>query len=212
MKLYYSPGACSMACHIVLNELELPYLLEKVDLKTHKTDRGEDFHKINPKGYVPALQLDDGGILTENAAILTYLIGLKPALVPPVSTDKMLPYRRFEWIVFIATEIHKTLGALWDPNLPPEAVKLIKEKASKRFDFVDKHLAKQSFLLGNIFDAAPDSYLFTVLNWCEPLQVDLSPWDNLRDFMSLIRNRPLVQKTLTEEGLIEAQELPAGST
>jgi glutathione S-transferase len=197
MKLYYSPSACSMATHIVLNELGLNYALEAVDLKTHKTDKGEDFSNINPKGYVPALMLDDGQVLTEGVSILSYLTDLKS------SKEKAHDYRQLEWLVFIATELHKSIGSLFRyKDAPQEIVKGIKDKVAKRLDYMDRNLIKKEFVYGNTFGPA-DAYLFTVLNWCPYLGIDLSPWKNISDFVKRTQERPSVQKTLRQEGLLK---------
>jgi glutathione S-transferase len=122
MKLYYSPGACSMASHILLNESGIAYQTEKVDLKNHRTEKGEDFYKINPKGYVPALQLDNGKILTENVAILSYLSDSKPMQQAAVSEDKMDHYQKLEWLAFISTELHKAFSPLLTKTNSPKVL------------------------------------------------------------------------------------------
>src|SRR5258705_10197660 len=151
MKLYYSPAACSMASHILLNEWNIPHTTQSVDLRTHKTSKGEDFYTINPKGYVPALTLDNGYTLTENIAILSYLSDSKGA----VKGDK---YQFLEWLAFISTELHKGIGALFGlKDGPAEVVKIIKEKAAKRLKLIHEHLACKEFIFGNMFTAA-DAY------------------------------------------------------
>lgn len=195
MKLYYTPSACSMASHIVLNELGLKYDSETVYLKIHKTAKGEDFYKINPKGYVPVLVLDNGQILTEGVAILTYLTELKS------SQEKVDRYKQLEWLVFIATELHKAVSSLFGyKDAPKEIIAGIKDKVAKRFDFMDKNLADREFVSGDAFGPA-DAYLFTVLNWCPRLGIDLGPWKNLVSFVKRIQARPAVQKTLQQEGI-----------
>ena len=197
MKLYYSPGACSLASHIVLHELGLSHETEKVDLKTHQTAGGADFYKINPKGYVPALALDNGQVLTEGVAILTYLTELKPA------QEKLDRYQQLEWLVFISSEIHKSLGSLFGyKNGPEDVVKGIKERVAKRFDHMEKHLANKEFIYGNSFGPA-DAYFFTVLGWCPLLNIDLKSWKNLTAYSQRIAQRPAVQKAMRAEGLLK---------
>ncbi len=196
MKLYYSPGTCSMASHILFNEWDIPYTIESVDFKTHKTAKGEDFYKINPKGYVPALTLDDGRTLTENIAILSYLSDSKGA----VKGDR---YQFLEWLAFISTELHKGIGSLFGyPNGPQEVVSGIKDKVAKRLKVVNDHLAGRKFVLGDAFSAL-DAYLVTILNWCPKLKVDLNPYKNINDYLKNMMVRPSILKTLKQEGLVK---------
>ena len=196
MKLYYSPGACSMAAHILLNEWNIPHSIHPVDLKTHKTHTGEDFYKINPKGYVPALELDNGQILTENIAILSYITDLKG----PVDGDK---YKFLEWLAFISTELHKSIGSLFGyKNGPEDVVKGIQEKVAKRLGLIDGHLVGKQFMFGDAFSAA-DAYVVTVLNWCPMLHVDLSSYINISNYLKSMHVRPSIQKTLQQEGLLK---------
>ncbi|MBV4542189.1 glutathione transferase GstA [Pseudomonas vlassakiae] len=201
MKLFYSPGACSLSPHIVLNELDLPYTVEKVDLKTHTTASGADFYTLNGKGYVPALQLDNGEVLTEGPAIIQYLAEHKPQanLLPPAGTLERA--RVQEWLNFIGTELHKTLAALFNPSISPEAKSKTIETFGKRLGFVDKALQGKDYLTGNAFSVA-DAYLFTIVNWAPMLKIDLSPWPTVVQFQKRVANRPAVQKTLKAEGLI----------
>ncbi|WP_176508027.1 MULTISPECIES: glutathione transferase GstA [Pseudomonas] len=201
MKLFYSPGACSLSPHIVLNELDLPYTVEKVDLKTHTTASGADFYMLNAKGYVPALQLDNGEVLTEGPAIIQYLAEHKPQanLLPPAGTLERA--RVQEWLNFIGTELHKTLAALFNPSISPEAKSKTIETFGKRLGFVDKALQGKDYLTGNAFSVA-DAYLFTIVNWAPMLKIDLSPWPTVVQFQKRVANRPAVQKTLKAEGLI----------
>jgi glutathione S-transferase len=193
MKLYYSPGACSMAAHILFNEWNIPYKLEKVDLKAHKTQDGADFYKINPKGYVPALELENGQLLTENIAILSYISDLKQGV-------KEGHYQFLEWLAFISTELHKGIGSLFAFK-EPGTVQMIKDKVAKRLAIVDGQLASHGYLLGNEFTAA-DAYLVTVLSWCTPLQIDLKPYANISSYLGRMMNRPSIKNTLKEEGLL----------
>lgn len=202
MKLYYSPGACSMASHIALNEFGLAHTAEAVDLKTHRTQSGRDFHTINPKGYVPVLELDNGDLLTEGVAILSCLSEMKvPGGVLPRVKDTER-YRLLEWLVFIATELHKGFGTLLSyKEGPGNIVDDAKKKIGRRFDYVDKHLSGRQFLIGDSFTVA-DAYLFTIVSWCPWVAFDLSPWKNIEDYSQRMLVRPAVQKTMKEEGLI----------
>lgn len=201
MKLFYSPGACSLSPHIVLNELDLPYTIEKVDLKNHTTASGADFRKINAKGYVPALELDNGEVLTEGPAIVQYLADQKPQanLLPPAGS--LGRARVQEWLNFIGTELHKTLSALFNPSIGEEAKTKTLETFGKRLGFVDKALQGKEFLTGKDFSVA-DAYLFTIVNWAPMLSIDISPWPTVAEFQKRIASRPAVQKTLKTEGLI----------
>jgi glutathione S-transferase len=196
MKLYYTPGACSMASHILFNEWGIPYTIESVDLGTHKTEKGEDFYKINPKGYVPALILDNGHTLTENIAILSYLSDSN-------GSEKGDRYQFLEWLAFISTELHKGIGSLFGyPNGPEEVVKGIKDKVAKRLKVVNDHLAGKELVFGDAFSAL-DAYLVTVLNWCPKLKVDLNSYKNINDYLKRMMVRPSIQKTLQQEGLVK---------
>src|SRR5512147_3065582 len=153
MKLYYSPGACSLAPHIMIREAGLPADIVKVDLGTKKTEKGEDFSKINPKGYVPTVQLDNGQVLTEVAVLLQYIADQKPEakLIPPAGTlDR---YREQEWLNFIATEVHKGFGPLWNPATPDSFKAIVKKKLGDRFALLDKHFSTNDFLMGKSFTA-----------------------------------------------------------
>lgn len=200
MKLYYTPGACSLASHIVATEAGLPLQLVKVDLREHRSEDGSDFTAINPKGYVPALVLNDGEVLTEGVAIMQYLADLAPqsGLAPAAGT--MARYRLQEWLTFVSSEIHKMFGPLWNPDIPEEIKEGARGRLARRFTWLDPELAHRSYLMGEAFTAA-DAYAFTVVNWCGFHQVDLAPYANLRAFMDRVRNRPKVQQALKEEGL-----------
>jgi glutathione S-transferase len=200
MKLFYAPGACSLSPHIVAVEAGVPIGLVKVDLRSHKTEDGRDYYAINPKGYVPALEMDDGSILTEGPAIVQYLADRNPAsgLAPAAGTVER--YRLQEWLGFIGTEIHKTWGPLWNPALPADQRQATLERLGGRFGYVVKALQGKPFLTGNGFTAA-DAYLFVVLNWAPMTKVDLSAWPALQEFAARVRARPKVQQALKEEGL-----------
>jgi glutathione S-transferase len=200
LQLYYTPGACSLASHIVLRETGLDFGLIRVDLATGKTEQGEDFRAINPKGYVPALRLDDGELLTENQVILQFLADRCPGagLAPAAGT---LPrYRLMEWLAFIATELHKGFGPLWNPATPEATRQVVLAQLAMRFDFVEAALNQREGLTDAPFSLA-DAYLFTVLGWASIHRIDLTPWPNLREFRQRIIVRPAVQAALKAEGL-----------
>ena len=203
MKLYYAPGACSLAAHIVAREAGLPLGLDKVDLASHTTQGGQNYRTVNPKGYVPAIALDDGSVLTEVAAIIQYLAdqGSGSGLAPANGT--MERYRLIEWITFISSEIHKGFGPLWNPSTPDAVKAATKEKLATRFAYLDKILAAQPFLTGSTFTIA-DAYLFTVVNWTNYHHVDLSPFPHLQAFQNRVASRPKVQEALEAEGLKQA--------
>jgi glutathione S-transferase len=202
MKLYYSPGACSLAVHIAAREAGAPITLEKVDLATRKTETGADFLGINPKGYVPAIGLPDGEVLTEAAALLLYVADGKPeaGLVPAPGTIKR--HRLHEWLTFITSEIHKGFGPLWNPATPDSVKQATKDKLAQRFAYLDKVLASRPYLTGDTFTVA-DGYLFTVVNWSKYHAVDLAPYPNLRAFLDRVAARPKVQEALAAEGLLK---------
>lgn len=203
MKLFYSPGACSLASHIVALEAGLSLEIEAINLRSPERTMlsGKPFSSLNPKGYVPALQLDDGQVLSEGIAIMLYLAGKNPdaKLVPAINSMDYL--RQIEWLVFVSSEIHKGFGPLWNPASPEDFRKASTEKLLKRVDYIDQQLAGKSFLQGNSFSIA-DAYAFTVLNWSKPLKVDLSAYKNVQAYMERIASRPAVQAALKAEGLI----------
>lgn len=203
MKLYFARGACSMAPHIILREGGFSFELERVDLATHQTAGGEDYRRINPKGYVPALRLDDGSLLTEVAVVLQYLADQKPdaGLAPPYGG--MPRYRVMEWLNYIATEVHKTFGPFFNPKLAPEARDSQMALLARRFDYLSEALATQHFLVGDTFGIA-DAYLFTVLSWSNYLKIDLAPWPVLQDYLARVAARPAVRDAMKAEGLINS--------
>ena len=207
MKLYYSPGACSLAPHIALSEAGLPYTTKRVDLKTHTLVDGTDYYTINPKGYVPLLELDDGARLTEIAAIVQYIADRKPgALAPAYGT--MERYRLMEWLNFIATELHKQFSPLWYPTTPEATKDAQIAKLKTRFELISKTLAAQPYLMGNDFTVA-DAYLFTILNWAPMLKVDLAPWPALVAYQARVAARPAVHAALVAEGLVKGERASA---
>jgi glutathione S-transferase len=202
MKLYYSPAACSLSPHIVLRELALPFELVKVNLKTKRTADERDFTAINPKGYVPALELDDGQVLTEGPAIVQYLADRKPeaGLAPPNGT--LARYRLQEWLNFISTELHKQFSPLFAPNTPDATKDAQRERLAARFDWLSKQLEGKDYLLGKDFSVA-DAYLFTVLSWGRHVGIDLAKWPTLKQYVERVAARPAVQEALKAEGLVK---------
>jgi len=193
MKLYYAPGACSLASHIVACEGGLKLALEKVDLKEHRTESGKDFYDVNPKGYVPALALDDGSVLTENVALLTYL-GDTADLTP----KGMERYRLLEWLAFITSEIHKSFGPLFQ-GAPGDAPQKAREKIIKRLGFIEERLTGD-YLMGAAFTPA-DAHLYVMLRWCEKMGIDIAGLHRLEGFKARMAARPGVRAALTAEGI-----------
>jgi glutathione S-transferase len=205
MKLYYSPGACSLSPHIVLREGGFDFQLERVDLLRAVTETGADYKTINPLGYVPALQLDDGQVLTEGSAIVQYLADRVPEkrLAPPAGTLER--YRLMEWLNFISTELHKGFGALFNSALSDDAKAVIKSPLEQRIAHAEKRLGAGPYVMGHDFSVA-DAYLFTVLGWGKYVNVDLAPWPGLLDYLGRVATRPAVQAALAAEGLIPASK------
>jgi len=202
MKLYYAPGACSLSPHIVSRELGIPVELQKVNTNDKTMEGGGDYWKVNPRGYVPALELDNGQILTEGPAIVQYLADQKPeaGLAPkPGSFER---YRLQEWLNFLTAEVHKQFTPLFKPNTPEDYKKIAKENLGTRFDWLDKQLAGKDYLMGKQFTVA-DAYLFVLLNWTKPMQIDLARWPNLAAFHARVGARPKVQEALQTEGLLK---------
>jgi len=200
MKLYYSPGACSLSPHIVVSETGINVELEKVNLAEHKTASGQDYMTINPKGYVPALQLDDGTVLTEGPAIVQYLADQKPAsgLIPAAGAIDR--YRVQEWLNFIGTELHKNFGALFNKATPDATKETAKASITKRLAYLNDRLAGKQYLMGSTFTVA-DAYAFTIVNWTNFVGIDLKPYPNLAAYMARVAARPKVLETLKAEGL-----------
>lgn len=202
MKLYYSPGACSLAPHIVVRELSLPHVLVKVNTRTKQVEDGGDYLQINSKGYVPALETDDGQLLTEAGTILQYLVDRKPesGLAPAAGT--MERYRLMEWLNFIATEIHKGFGPLWKPDSTEDEKDRTRDRLALRLEWLSKQLGGNEYLMGRFTVA--DAYLFTVLNWGQWTGVDLARWPALQAFVSRVAARSKVQEALLTEGLVKS--------
>jgi len=203
MKLYYSPGACSLSPHIVSREAGLPVDLVKVDTKTKKVEDGSDFLAINPVGVVPVLTLDNNETLTEGPAIVQYLADMKPesGLMPKQGSFER--YRVLEWLNFITSELHKQFTPLFKPNTPDDYKAIAKENVLKAFKRVNTVLADKPYLTGDTFTVA-DAYLFVVSNWARFHHIDLAQWPNLSAFMERVKARPAVQEAMKAEGLIKA--------
>ena len=204
LKLYYAPGACSQAIHIALHEARLEHTSEAVDLRAKRTETGADYWAINPKGAVPALDLGNGEVLTENAAILQYLGDLAgdPQLFPPVGDLRR--YRVLEWLNFIATELHKGFGPLWNPASLEDAKQGARDILAKKFDYAEKKRGAGPFLMGEQVTIA-DPYLFVMLSWTGMHSIDLGRWPGLVAFHERMRSRPAVDIVLRAEGLVEEE-------
>lgn len=202
MKLYFSPGACSLSPHIVLLEAGLDFRTEKVDLRDKRTAGGADYRLVNPKGAVPALMLKNGEVLTEVPAIVQFLADLAPEkqLAPPAGSFER--YRLAEWLNYIGTEVHKGFGPLFNRAATPEMRDMAISALNLRFGHLARSLEGRDYLMGERFTAA-DAYLFTVLNWCGFTGIDLAPWPVLRAFQARVAARPAVQQALRDEGLLK---------
>jgi glutathione S-transferase len=203
MKLYYSPGACSLSPHIALHEAGLQHELVKVDLKAKKTEKGDDFTAINPKGQVPALLLDSGELLTEGPVIVQ-VIADKAAgknLAPANGTDAR--YRMQEWLNFTTSELHKNFSPLFNPAIPDEVKKFFTDRIIGKFKYADSQLAGRDYLMGKQFTVA-DGYLFVMLTWADRMKIDLSAMKNLMAYKDRVAARPNVQAALKMEGLLQA--------
>ncbi|MDR6854395.1 glutathione transferase GstA [Variovorax guangxiensis] len=200
MKLYYSPGACSLSPHIALREAGIAFEPVLASTKSHKLQDGTDYYGINPLGYVPMLELDDGTRLREGPAIVQYIADLAPTknLAPAAGT--LSRYRLQEWLTFIGTEIHKTYSPFFNPAMPDEAKAVFKSKLQSRYEWLDRELAGKQYLMGEHFTVA-DGYLFTVTNWAKPVGIDLSPYPNVQAWHARVGARPNVQEALKAEGL-----------
>jgi len=201
MKLYYSPGACSLAPHIAMREAGIPVDLKKVDLKAKQVDGG-DYKQINGKGYVPAIGLDDGSVLTECPVILQYIADQKPeAGLAPKPGDKAR-YKLQESLNFITAELHKGMGTFFNPALTDEWRKAASDRLALRLDWMAKQLDGKPYLMGDKFSVA-DAYLFTILNWAPMVKFDLAKWPALVDYQKRVSQRPKVQEALKAEGLVK---------
>lgn len=200
MKLYFAPGACSLAPHIASSELGIQLDLEQVDLREKKTKSGNDYWTINPKGQVPMLELDNGERLTEVPVILQYLSDQKPAAGLSPAAGTMDRYRMLEWLNVVTSDMHKTYGPIFRPTTPDEFKKLSREVIGRRLEWLDKHLAGKQYLMGEKF-TLPDMYMFTVLRWSPVVGVDLSRYPNVKAYADRVAARPKVAAALKAEGL-----------
>jgi len=202
MRLFFSPGACSLSPHIALREAGIPFEAVQVHLGSKRTQAGDDFRRLNPKGSVPALEISDGVLLTEGPAIVQYIADLKPAsqLAPPCGT--MPRYRLQEWLNYISTELHKQFSPLFNGSAraPESWRQVVREGLFSRLDYVSDQLAERTYLMGEAFTVA-DCYLFTVLRWTRPVKIDLGRWPTLHGYAARVTRRPAVQAALAAEGL-----------
>ena len=203
MKLYYSPGACSLSPHIALHEAGLQHELVKVDLRAKKLENGDDYLKVNPKGQVPALMLDNGELVTEGPVIVQMIADKAAAknLAPAATSPER--YKLQEWLTYINGELHKNIGPLFNPALSDDAKAVFKDRALGKFKYIDGQLAGHDYLMGNHFTVA-DGYLYTMLRWAEGMKFDLSGLSNLQAYKDRIAARPKVQEALVKEGLVKA--------
>ena len=200
MKLFYMPGACSLAPHIVASEAGIDVELIKVDGKTKTTETAENFLATNPHGYVPALVLPDGELLTEASVVVQYLADQKPETGLMPAAGSMARYRVQQWLAFVSTELHKAFGVFFKPNTPEATKEINREHLAKRLAYVDGKLDGRSYLTGDAFTAA-DAYLWTILGWAKHVGIDLSSFANIQRYLGAVAARPAVQKALRAEGL-----------
>jgi glutathione S-transferase len=203
MKLYYSPGACSLSPHIALLEAGLPYDLVKVDVRAKKLENGDDYFQINPKGQVPALGLENGEIMTEGPVIVQMIADQAAGKNLAPANGSPERYRLQEWLNFVTTELHKNFSPLFNPAIPDEVKAFFKDRIMGKFKYTDQKLAGQDYLMGSQFTVA-DGYLYTMLRWAEGNKMDLSGLNNLMAFKDRVGARPKVQEALTKEGLMKA--------
>ena len=203
MKLYYSPGACSLSPHIALLEAGLPYDLVKVDLRAKKLENGDDYLKVNPKGQVPALALDSGELVTEGPVIVQMIADKVAGKNLAPARDSAERYKFLEWLNFVTSEVHKNFGPLFSPVLADDAKAFFKDRVMGKFKYLDGALAGHDFLMGKQFTVA-DGYLFTMLCWADRMNFDLSALPNLLAYKARVGARPKVQEALTKEGLLKA--------
>jgi glutathione S-transferase len=202
MKLYFMPGTCSLSPNIVAHELGLPVEMLQIDRKNKLTPAGQDYKTINPKGSVPALEMENGQVLTEGAAIVQYLADLKPESKLAPAAGTLERYRLQEWLNYIASEVHKSYSPLFNPRNPDDVKAAAREHLGTRFSFLEKHFDTNEFLMGSAFSVA-DAYLFTVLRWAAAVHVDLASWPKLKAFFDRIAARPAVIAAMTQEKLIK---------
>jgi glutathione S-transferase len=201
MKLYYSPGASSLSAHIVLREAGLAFEPVATPLKTHQLADGTDYYTINPLGYVPLLELDDGTRLREVPAIVQYIADQVPTKYLAPASGTLPRYRLQEWLTFIGMELHRSFSPLFNAQVPEEVKKIYRDRLAKRYQWLEEQLTGKDFLMGSHFSAA-DAYLFTVTRWAKPMNVDLAAYPHLRAHHERIGTRPAVQEALRVEGLL----------
>ena len=203
MKLYYSPGACSLSPHIALLEAGLPYDLVKVDLRAKKLENGDDYLKVNPKGQVPALTLDNGEVVTEGPVIVQMIADKASAKNLAPARDSAERYKLQEWLNYITTELHKNFGPMFSPVLADDAKAFFKDRVMGKFRYLDGVLAGRDYLMGKQFTVA-DGYMYTMLRWADGMKFDLAGLSNLMAYKARVGARPMVQEALTKEGLMKA--------
>ena len=201
MKLYYAPAACSQAPHIVAREAGLEIELAKVNFPDKVTDQGEKLTDVNPKAAVPTLRLDDGEVLTENAVILQYLADRSSGSELALPASGIERYRLLEWLNFIATEVHKGFGPLWNPATPDSFKDATREALGKKFDYLQEKIGDGPYILGERFSIL-DAYAFAVLNWTKIHGIEIARWPGLAAYLDRVAARPAVQETLRAEGLL----------
>jgi glutathione S-transferase len=203
MKLYYSPGACSLSPHIALLEAGLPHDLVKVDLRAKKLENGDDFLKVNPKGQLPALALDSGELITEGPVIVQMIADQAAGKNLAPAHGSAQRYKLLEWLNFITAELHKNFGPMFSPVLADEAKAFFKDRVMAKFRYIDSQMAGRDYLMGSQFTVA-DGYLFTMLSWADRMKFDLSAMPHLLAYKARVAARPKVQEALTREGLMKA--------
>ncbi|WP_313107759.1 glutathione transferase GstA [Atlantibacter sp.] len=200
MKLFYKPGACSLSPHIALREAGLDFTMEKVDLATKKTEHGADYLEINPKGQVPALQLEDGSLLTEGVAIVQFIADKVPDRQLLAPSGSMTRYHTLEWLNYIATELHKGFTPLFRPDTPDTFKPIARASLEKKFQYIEDELTEKQWLMGLRFTVA-DAYLFTVLRWAYAINMDMTRFTHIADYMERVKTRPAVAAALAAEGI-----------
>jgi glutathione S-transferase len=203
MKLYYSPGACSLSPHIALLEAGLPFDLVKVDVRAKKLDNGDDYLKVNPKGQVPALGLDSGEVVTEGPVIVQMIADKSPDKHLAPARDSAERYKLLEWLNFITSELHKNFSPLFNPTISDDVKAFFRDRITGKFKYADSQLAGHDYLMGKQFTVA-DGYLYTMLRWADAHKLDLSGLSNLMAYQARVAARPKVQEALTREGLMKA--------
>lgn len=200
MKLYYSKGACSLGVRVTLHEIGIPCEYVAVDLKAKKTETGADYLKINPKGAVPAIELDNGEVLTENAVIQQYLAEQYKALELLPEVGSLRRYRILEWLNFVGSDLHKSFSVLFNPQVSEETKAIFLNLIKNKLRFVDDQLQNNKFLTGDIY-TLPDSYMFVILRWLSNVKIEVKTWPNISRYFEELKQKPSVQQSLQEEGL-----------